>query len=184
MPKILAAIPPDVRDLLTSNRGMFSSSDAHRAGITRGRIRRLLAANLLERVGDGLYVATAAYEALDAWERFLVRARAFSASSPAAFLTGWAAAVMWRLPTIRSPPILPVALRPREGPGGSKLTPYGKIVVANLPHHHRWRMGSTRVVSRAWAALEVARSCHSPTHWLSPMRHRALEPILPKRFSS
>jgi hypothetical protein len=92
----------------------------------------------------------------------LVRARAFSAACPQAFLTGWAATVMCRLPTIGSPPLLPVALRPRDGPGGSKETSYGRIVVAHLPAHHRWRIGSAKVVSRAWAALEVARTSPLP----------------------
>jgi Transcriptional regulator, AbiEi antitoxin len=157
MLKVLRAMPDDVRGLLRTHNGLFRLAEARQAGITHGRVRRLLDAHLLTRVGDGTYVSTAGYRTLDAWELYQVRGRAFSASCPAAFLTGWSAVVMWRLPTVGSPPLLPVALRPRKGPGGSKVTPYGRIVLAHLPQHHRWRMGTTRLVSRAWAAVEVGR---------------------------
>ena len=162
MPKLLIALPEDVRELLRVNHGMFQLAQARGSGITHGRIQRLTDAHLLTRVGDGIYVSAADYHVLDGWERHMIRARAFSASCATAFLTGWSAAATWRLPTIGSPPLLPVALEPKKGSGGSKETPYGRILVANLPKHHRWRIGSTKVVSRAWTALEVARTSPLP----------------------
>lgn len=162
VPKLLTEIPQDVRGLLRASRGMFSLADAREAGITPGRIRRLLDARLLVRVGDGIYVSAAAYQSLDAWERFHVQARAFSTSCSTAFLSGWSAVVMWRLPTVGSPPLLPVVLEPKVAPRGSSVTRYGRILVADLPQHHRWRIGPARVVSRAWAALEVARTSPLP----------------------
>lgn len=162
MPKLLTAIPTDVLEVLTANRGMFDLTRARPAGISYGRIRRLVDARLLTRVGSGVYVATVAYDLLTPWERHLVQARAFAASCAAAYLTGWSAVVTWRLPTVGSPPLLPVAIEPKRRPGGSTVTRYGRILVADLPGHHRWLIGSTRVVSPAWAVLDVARTSPTP----------------------
>ncbi len=157
MPRTLAALPEDLRGLLAVTHGMFTAAEARRAGITDGRVRRLVGARLLRRVGYGIYVSAAEYEALDAWGRHRVRARAFSAACKVGYLTSWSAVVTWGLPTIGNPPALPAAIRPKSPTHGSTVTPYGRIVVATLPKHHRWRIGATKVVSRAWAALDVAR---------------------------
>jgi hypothetical protein len=157
MPRILVTLPEDVRGLLSANDGLFRLCQARQAGITHGRIRRLVDAQLLTRVGDGIYVSAQEYQAIDAWERFQIRSRALSIAYAKAFLTGWSAVSIWRLPTVGYPPRLPVALEPKQVAGGSSVTPNGRILVGGLAPHHRWRIGSIKVVSRAWAALDVAR---------------------------
>jgi hypothetical protein len=162
MPKLLATIPEDVRALLKTNHGMFRLAAARRSGITPGRIGRMVEARLLVLVGNGVYVSAEEFTALSAWEQYRVRSRAFSLAGTKAFLTGWSAAVMWHLPTIGHPPQLPMTLEPKVRTGGSAVTRYGRVLMANLPQHHRWLIGATRVVSRAWAALDVARTANVP----------------------
>jgi hypothetical protein len=145
MPRILVTLPEDVRGLLSANDGLFRLGQARQGGIFHGRIRRLVEAQLLTRVGDGIYVSAQEYQALDGWERFHVRSRAISIAYAKAFLTGWSAISIWRLPTIGYPPRLPLALEPKQVASGSSVTPNGRILVGGLMPHHRWQIGSIKV---------------------------------------
>jgi len=163
MPKVLRVLPDDVLALLAAGRGMFTSGAASAAGIRSGRLRRLVEAGLLARVAYGHYVSAASHETSDAWDRHILEARALSAAWQDTYVTGLSAAALWRLPTIGKPPRRPAVVRPKVAGRGATVTPHGRILVAELPHPHRWRIGPTRVVSRSWAAVDTARS--------APLRH-------------
>ena len=157
MPKVLNHLPDDVVRLLAAGRGLFSAQAARAAGISSGRLRRLVAADLLTRVWHGCYMPTAAYCELSAWGKHGMEARALSIASPDACLTNWSAAAVWGLPLLGKPPPKPSVVWPKVPGLGSSSTSPGRFLVADIPPHHRTEFGDAHVVSRAWAAVDVAR---------------------------
>ncbi len=127
--------------------------------MSESRLRRVVAAGYLTRVAVGHYVATSTLRSLDEWQRHRLRALAFAMSCGGdAYVTGWSAVVIWKLPTLGPPPDLPLVVRPKAPRRSPQTTPYGRVLVADLPERHRIRSGELGVVSRAWAVAEVARS--------------------------
>jgi hypothetical protein len=141
---------------------MFSTQAASVAGIRSGRLRRLVAADLLTRIGNGHYVAASTYEGSSVWDRHCLAARALADACQDVYVTGVSAAALWRLPRVERPPRQPAVVRPKAAGLGPTTSPHGRVLVAELPRPHRWRIGRTRVVSRAWAAVDTARSV--PSH--------------------
>lgn len=109
----LRTIPPDVAEFIDREGGVLVAARARAAGITGGRLSRLVRVRLLTRVGFGQYVATETYEVADTRGRHRLEARAFALSRERdTYLTGWSGAVTWELPVIGPPP----TLRRRSGP--------------------------------------------------------------------
>jgi hypothetical protein len=155
-------IPDDVRDLLRRHNGILLTADAQRAGIPRSRLSRLVASGQLERLVHGAYTSTEALAALDDWQRFAMRARAFGlVSAPNAYLTGWACTAIRGYPTLGRPPRLPTVVRPKD----VKRWPFtgigGRVLIADLPEEHR-RQGRLPIVSDEWAVVDVARTARLP----------------------
>lgn len=107
-----------------------------------------------------MYVVRARYEEIPPWSRFGLRSLAFTARcGPTAVAAEWSAAVLLRLPTIGSPPELPVVLRPGEPGRGSDRTPNGRVRRLLPPvDRHIDRSGPVPVTSRALTAVDLARS--------------------------
>jgi hypothetical protein len=158
VPKVINGLPDDVLALLRAGRGLFTMTAARAAGVGEGRVRRLVAAGLLTAVEPGCFAATSVYRRLTPWDRHRDDARALSAVCRESFVTGASAAAIWRLPTIGRPPARTSAVLPKAPGRGSSTTKRTRFVVAHLPIEHRWRVGDARVVSRAWAAVDVART--------------------------
>ena len=158
MPTVLTNLPDVVVALLAKGGGLFTAEAARAEGIDKHRLGRLVDAGLLARVAHGCYAAAADHQRLRPWERHRVEARGFSHARPGAFLTGWSAAIIWCLPTMGRPPIRPSALWPKAPGRGSTTTRGGRLLVADLPDEHRWRVGDAMVVSKAWAAVDVGRT--------------------------
>ncbi|MGH8825693.1 MAG: hypothetical protein ACRDVN_14655 [Jiangellaceae bacterium] len=159
MARQISDLPPDVCDVLRTGDGVIDVRRARAVGLGEGRIRRLVAAGDLTRVAAGRYAATAVLESLDEWQKHRLRGRAFVASCGAdAYLTGWSAVVTWGLPTLGRPPDLPVVVRPKAPQRSPQTTPYGHVLVSELPDRHRIRSNRLAVVSRSWAVTDVARS--------------------------
>jgi len=158
MPKVLSDLPAVVVALLASGHGLLTAEAARAEGIDIHRLRRLVAAGLLMNVAHGCYAAAADHQSLRPWDRHRVEARALSRARPGSFVTGWSAAAIWRLPTMGTPPVRPSTLWPKAPGRGSTTTLRGRLLIADLPYEHRWRVGETRVVSRAWAAVDLART--------------------------
>jgi hypothetical protein len=157
-------LPADVAEILRRGGGVFRVKDADAAGIDAGKILRLSKSGLLTRLAEGCYVATERIAELDEWSLLRERARAFSLSCDEdAFITGWAAAVQWKLRTAGVPPRLPTAVRVRPSGTGSTQTPHGRVLVAQVPDEHLYSVGKRvvrrwDVVSSGWAAMDVART--------------------------
>ncbi|MGH6692906.1 MAG: type IV toxin-antitoxin system AbiEi family antitoxin domain-containing protein [Gammaproteobacteria bacterium] len=158
MPKVLTALPAVVAALIAAGHGLFTAEAAGAEGIDKDRLGRLVHAGLLTRVAHGCYAAAAEYQRLRPWDRHRIEARALSHVRPGAFVTGWSAAAIWRLRTMAKPPARPSALWPKAPGRGSTTTPRGRLLVADLPPEHRWRVGDAKVVSKAWAVVDVGRT--------------------------
>jgi hypothetical protein len=149
-------LPSDVRDMLARATGSSTFAVPGQPVWPKAGIRRLVASGHLTRVAAGHYAAVSAFEALDHWQRHGMRARAFVASCGGdAYLTGWSAVVTLGLPTIGPPPELPLAVRPKAPHRSPQTTPFGRILVSNLPEKHRVRTDRVAVVSRSWAVADV-----------------------------
>ncbi|SDS11052.1 hypothetical protein SAMN04515669_0357 [Jiangella sp. DSM 45060] len=103
--------------------------------------------------------AMATSAAVDEWDEFRLGARAFAGyCGPSSFLSGWSAAVTWRLPTIGRPPSRHSAVR-QVGAGHSvRNTPFGELRAVVLAPRHSCRFAGVRVVSRAWTVADLARA--------------------------
>lgn len=162
MAKPVKGLPPDVVELLERGPGILTATMAAAAGIDHDRLRRLTKAGLLVRLARGCYAEAARISRLAPWERHRAAAVAYALScDDDTILAGWSAVAAWRLPTLGPPPATPVVVRPRRG-GGSMPTPYARIVRADVPAEHRVRIGSWGMVSRSWAAIDVARMAPVP----------------------
>jgi hypothetical protein len=158
MPKVLTDLPGVIVALLAAGHGLFTAEAARAKGIGSDRLGRLVDAGLLTRVAHGSYASAADHRRLRPWDRHRIEARAFANGRPGAFVTGWSAVAIWRLPTVGRPPVRPSALWPKARGRGSTTTRHGRLLIADLPIEHRWRVGATKVVSRGWAAVDVART--------------------------
>jgi hypothetical protein len=159
---IMSPLPRDVRELIDSHGGVIDTASAKQAGLSDGRLRKLASNGHLTRIIAGCYALPDVAEGLTAWERFELRARAFAMSVPDSYLTGWGATIAWKLPTLGKPPNVPTVVRPKSAGHGSSISKRGRIVEATLAAEHRFRMGRAGVVSKAWAAVDVARTARLP----------------------
>ena len=83
-------LPRDVREILRRNHGVLLVADAAKVGVSESRLRRLVAANQLRRLGPGVYVDAKGLVAVGEWQRFALKARAFALKcGPDSFLTEW-----------------------------------------------------------------------------------------------
>lgn len=156
-------LPPDIVDLLHRGDGLIDLASAKDAIVGIDRLLRLTDSGELVRVGAGVYASAGYFERCDEWERHLLRARAFALSCGSdAMLTGWSAARAWDLPTIGPAPQLATVVRPKRPGLGVTTTPYGRVLVADIPESHRCRIAGTRLVSQAWTAADVARTAPIP----------------------
>lgn len=151
---------PTFRQLVSG--GVVDTTRASAAGISRDRLFRLAKAGLLTRLAAGSYAVSSAVTGLDDWDRFELKASAFALAHSTAFLTGWAATVVWGLPTLGKPPAVPTAVWPREPGRHSSHSKRGRILVATLPAEHRWRKGQLPIVSKEWAVADLARTAPLP----------------------
>lgn len=155
-------LPYEIRQLIADAGGAIDTRTAKQAGVTRSRLQRLSDDGLLTRLAPGIYAPASAAK-LDDWKRFALRARAFAAScGPAAYLTGWGAAVHWDLPTLGRPPVVPTVIRPKAPGRGPSNSRSGRILVADVPTAHLGQQGGLRLVGMAWAVMEIARRSRLP----------------------
>jgi hypothetical protein len=84
-----------------------------------------------------------------------------------AYLIGWSSAVCWLLPTVGVPPPLPTVARPRVPGLGPSSTPYGRILVAQLPPDHRYESDRYGVKYHYRSdAAEIVQAQNEPGFWL------------------
>ena len=157
MPKVLIELPGDVVALLSAGHGLFSAQAAQLAGISNDRLRRLVDAGLLTRVWHGCYMATVEYLTLSTWDRHAAEARALSIATSGACITGWSAVAVWGLPSLGMPPPKPSIVWHKSPGLGPSTSPPGRHLVAAMPADHLVELGQVRLVSMAWAAVDVAR---------------------------
>jgi hypothetical protein len=157
MPKVLTDLPDDVVALLSIGHGPFSAQAARLVGISNDRLCRLVAAGLLTRVWHGCYMATNEYLGLSLWDRHAAEARALAIASPGACITSWSAVAVWGLPALGSPPSKPSIVWEKSPGLGPSTTPPGRHLVAGIPADRRVELGQARLVSMAWAAVDIAR---------------------------
>ncbi len=137
---------------------MVTVAVARAAGVDPRRLHRLCAAGLLTLLMPGCFGATVA-AGVDEWEEFRLGARAFAGyCGPSAFLSGWSAAVTWRLPAIGRPPARHTAVRHVDAGHSVRNTPFGDLRAVVLAPGHARRAARVRVVSRAWAVADLARA--------------------------
>ena len=158
MPPIDYPLDPRVLALAEKRRGVFSSAEAYELGHTAKDIQRLRAAKVLHSVRRGTYVLRETWEAADDLERHRI-----STAALALVLTGPAtlshvtAAVDHDLAMLE--PDLTVLHVTRNGPSGTRVEAGLAHHGGALPDHHVERRESgLDVVTRARAALDVARS--------------------------
>ncbi len=162
MVKPVRSLPPDIAELLGRGPRILTATTTAAAGINHGRIRRLVQAGLLVRLARGCYAEAEQINRLAPWERHRAVAVAYALScDDDSLLAGWSAVAAWRLRTLGPPPDRPVVVRPRSG-GGSAPTSNAQILRIDVPAEHRVRVGTWGVVSRSWAALDVARMAPVP----------------------
>lgn len=155
------ALPTDIAELFARYGGVIDVVTARRAGLNAARLRHAARAGKIYRLGPGFYVRADPAN-LNEWDRFMLRGRAFvMAHSPVALLTGWAATVHWKLPTLGRPPVVPTAVRP-AGSGGSFTSARGRMTEASVPREHQKQLGPVGIASRAWATLDLARTAPLP----------------------
>lgn len=154
-------IPTDVAELIARGGGVLLRSTAEQAGLPTSRIYPLVANGALTTLLPGCFAPASDVAKLDAWGRFALAGRAFALSHEA-YLTGWAATVLCKLPTIGKPPARPTAVRLKKAGRGSQALKYGRLVVAHLPKEHRYRRGRLLVASPAWSVAEVVRKSRLP----------------------
>lgn len=140
---------------------MLLRSTAVAAGVSTSRIYSLVADGSLRSVLPGCFVRTSDVAELDAWGRFALAGKAFALSHEA-YLTGWAATVLCKLPTIGRPPERPTAVRLKVSGKGSQVLKHGRLSVADIPKGHRYRRGRLLVVSPAWSVADVVRTSRLP----------------------
>lgn len=129
-------LPADVQRLLRSGHGVFHVREAERLRISRGRVARLAQAGALTRLADGAYVDAWEYAKAGEWTAFALRSRAFTlACGPQAVAAAWSAGVLLDVPTISSPPSLPLAFVPHGVRAGSNNM-YGCVRAVALPRSH------------------------------------------------
>ncbi len=154
-------IPKDIQELIARGGGVLLRGDAERAGLATSRIYPLIASGALTTVMPGCFARASHVAKLDAWGRFALAGRAFALSHDA-FLTGWAAAMLCKLPTVGRPPARPTAIRPKAPGRGSQNLKHGRLLVADIPEQHRYRRGQLRVTSPAWSVADVVRTTRLP----------------------
>lgn len=153
----MKAIPPDVRRLLAWGDGVFSVADAHRQGVSRDRIVRLVKAGLLVRLARGAYAAAEAYASATEWQAFALRSRAFAlACGSEAVVAGWSAVAVRGLPTIGSPPELPLVYVPADA-RASHDSMFGRVRAVALPRDQRVLLKSVQATSVARTVVDVGR---------------------------
>jgi hypothetical protein len=161
MDEELSGLPADIATLIDG--GVIDTATARAAGVPRDRLHQLAKAGLLTRLARGSYALASATSGFGEWDLFRLKSRAFAmANRPDAYLTGWAGAISWELPTLGRPPAVPTALRPKVEGRHPSSSGRGRIVVAELPEDHRCQIGDLLIVSRAWAAVDVARIAPLP----------------------
>lgn len=158
----LTKLPADVVALLDAGRGFFVIGEARAAGVSDDRVQRLVRAGLLQGVARGAYAARAQLEE-NLWQAHAIRTRAFVSSCRGyALAAGWSAVALRRLPVLRSPPALPVLIRPGPTGRGTSRSRYGIARVADLPVEHRGQHAGCPTVSSAWMAADLARAAPRP----------------------
>jgi hypothetical protein len=156
-------LPPDIVDLLRRGRGLVTASAARAAGVGDDRLRRQARLGTLTPLARGCYAATALLEGMSEWALFRERARAFALASTAeSFLVGWGAVANWGLRTWGRPPELPTLVRPKTAGRGPTATAYGRTLVADLAPEHQVRRPGWGIMSKAWTAVDLARTVPVP----------------------
>jgi hypothetical protein len=156
-------LPLAIADLLQRGGGLVTSAAARAAGVDPRRLQRLARAGRLTPLARGCYAATARVEGLNAWGLFRERARAFALTCGSdAFLVGCGAVANWRLWTLGRPPDLPTVVRPKAPGRGPSSTCWGRIHVAELAAVHQVRLGGWGLMSKAWTAVDLARTAPLP----------------------
>ncbi len=156
-------LPADIAGLLWRGRGYFTLAEAAAAGVSGDRVRRLVRARRLVAVGKGSYASQEQLAKADSWSAHAIRARGFVAGlSRDVLLAGWSSVAVRRLPTLRPPPELPTAVRPRRTGHGIQRTRYGVVSSMTVPIVHRAGSTSLRAVSCGWTVADLARTAPRP----------------------
>ncbi len=131
---------------------------ADSSGVPRAALRRAQTRGQVRRVAKAAFVLEAAYENADPWERFRLRSMGFGLGcGPTTHLTGWAAAIMHKLPVVGGVPAKPVAVRPGDAHTASDISPYGRVRTGHLPPRHRTVRSGVPTVGLAYTVVDVAR---------------------------
>lgn len=159
--KAMDRLPAEIASLFATYGGVVDTSTAKRAGLNESRLREMVRSGKIYRLGHGIYTRRDVRE-LSEWDRFKLQGRAFAmAHAPLALMTGWAATVHWKLPTLGRPPAVPTAVRP-AGSGGPFTSARGRMTEASVPYEHQRRRGRFGIVSKAWATVDLARTAPLP----------------------
>ena len=94
--------------------------------------------------------------------KFALKSRAFVLASPAgAAASDWSAVAIHRLPAMSPPPLVPSVIRLGSRSSDSNRTCHGRTRFAHVPERWLGEVDGAAVVSRAFAAVDVARRCDS-----------------------
>lgn len=146
-----------ITELFDQHGPVITLDDADRSGVPRDVLRRATT-GLLTKIGKSAFVTTSTLEAADQWERHRLRSIGFILGvAPEVHLTGPSAQAVLRLPSVISPPDVPMARRPGSAHRGPDRTPHGRIRTGFLPPAHCWVRDRARVASLAYTSVDASR---------------------------
>ena len=154
-----------LRALAASRGGVFTTADAAAAGVTRGRVRTLLANGAWERLAAGIYAEAVVVRHCRATPRAwhaLLTAAALRAAGGSRVAAAASAAAVLRMETLTDPPPRVTTLMARDdiaGPTthGTRTAP-GRTLVSRLPPEQVRPAFGLRATRPARTAVDLTRA--------------------------
>jgi len=157
--------------------------DARAVGLPLRALYRAENSRQVVRLGKAGFARAEIWDAADPWARFRMTSIAFGLGAADHVLaTGPSAQAILGLPKLSDPPELPVAIRVAPTSSGTNMTRHARVRTGLVPLTHRWTRERVRVVSAAYAAIDVAR--HSTAQEALAVVDHVLHAGIPKEVLS